>query len=404
MDLFGPLMGPRAKLQANHVLYLEYLVHQLLSWNIDADEWKRRVRAALLLLENGFSSQPHQIAPITYDSMESSVPMQAELSELLKDVRESAETGEPDRRFRPLRELYLFLYERLYSLIIAPFVAASSLLQSHTDLQRLIRKDGRVSPKDVKKLESIRRLPSGFWTEGLNNHLRNSIGHGLYEVLSRDSIRMEDRNPRTGQVTWGPHVFVYRELREHVFQLLVTCEVLIATLTMFDVNHHQLIFERGFAPHTPRRMRPDIVKEIITGLAEPYGFRCEEVVERDPQTLEIRVKVSGERMEEQIEILVGGVGGASRYIEDVRTEDSPIRRQAYSLLKTTLEAHYIYEVVILEVEKEDGNAAGRIIADREARQYIFEEKPIEEVRALLSEDTLPDDTMPVIIRGVPRPV
>lgn len=404
IELLGPLVGARGKIQFHHLGPLEDLMYHLWMFCVDIRQWVRRVRAALFLLENGFNTHPRQIAPTVADTMSRLGPVQMEVFGLGKDAWESAQATEPDRRFRSLLELYSCLYERFYPLMAAPFVAANALLQATADPGSLIAEDGRVHHAVVEDLEARRGYPRGLLTGGLNRHLRNSISHGRYDVLSRDAIRMEDRNPHTGQVTWGPHVFEYHELRERVFELQVTSESLLAALIMFDVNNHQVIRERGYVEPRRRRMRLDIAQAIFAQFAEIHGFRCEGVAETDLETLTMRVAVFGEREDQPGEIIVGGHGWARRYVEQVRTEESPIRRQAYGLLQMTLDVHESYKLVVLEVSREDGSPAGRILADREARQHIFEGKlSIEEIRALLAEDTLPDGTMPVIIRGIPRP-
>ena len=190
-----------------------------------------------------------------------------------------------------------------------------------------------------------------------------------------------------------------------MFQFHLTCEALLATLIMFDVNNHQVISARGFVTPRQLRLRLDIVEATLKHFAETLGFDCEEVTEPNPDSLNIKVKISGERNEGPSEIFIGGSGWTRRYIEDRRTEESPIRNQAYCLLQTTLDVHESYDSVILEVFRADGSSAGRIIADRTTRKQMYEgEKPIEEIRTLLDEDTLPDETMPVIISDVPRPV
>lgn len=404
VELLGPLVGARGKIQFHHLRPLEDIMFHLWIFHVNTREWMRRVRAALFLLENCFNNHPRQIAPIVSDTISRLGPVHVEVFGLGRDAWESTSAEEPDRRFRPLLELYSCLYERFYPLLAAPLVAANALIHSKADPRSLIADDGRVRHGVVEDLETRRAYPRGLLTGGLDRHLRNSISHGRYDVLSRDAIRMEDRNPHTGQVTWGPHVFTYYDLRERVFKLHVTSEALLTTLIMFDVNNHQVIRERGYVEPRQRRMRLDIAQATVGHFAEIHGFRCEEVTQVDPDTLRIRVRISGEREDQPGEIIVGGPGWGRRYVEDVRTEDSPIRRQAYGLLQTTLDVHDTYQLVVLEIIMGDGGTAGRVVADRPIRQHIFEgEMSIEEIRGLLAEDTLPDEMMPVIIRGVPRP-
>lgn len=404
IDLLGFLISARGKIQFHHLRSLEDIIYHLWISGVDQHEWVRRVQAALFLLEGGFNMHPREIARIYYDTVRELTPIQMEVYGLAGEVWSSNDAKEPDRRFGPLLGLYSCLYERFYPLLTAPFIAADALLRTKTKLQELISGEGRVRPSIVEKLEVDRGYPRGLLTAGLERHLRNSIAHGRYKVLSRELIQMEDRDPRSGRITWGPHVFDYYELRERVFQFQFTCEGLLTALIMFDVNNHQVIRERGFVTPRQLRRRLDIAEVILQGFAEAHGFHCEEVTEPDFNTLKIKVRISGERREHPEEILVGGSGWARRYTLEVRTEESPIRNQAYGLLQTTLDIHDSYGLVILEVLNTDGSFAGKVVADWPARQQIFErKKPIEEVRSLLTEDTLPDEAMPVVIRGIPRP-
>lgn len=281
IDLLGFLISARGKIQFHHLRSLEDIIYHLWISGVDQHEWVRRVQAALFLLEGGFNMHPREIARIYYDTVRELTPIQMEVYGLAGEVWSSNDAKEPDRRFGPLLGLYSCLYERFYPLLTAPFIAADALLRTKTKLQELISGEGRVRPSIVEKLEVDRGYPRGLLTAGLERHLRNSIAHGRYKVLSRELIQMEDRDPRSGRITWGPHVFDYYELRERVFQFQFTCEGLLTALIMFDVNNHQVIRERGFVTPRQLRRRLDIAEVILQGFAEAHGFHCEEVTEPD---------------------------------------------------------------------------------------------------------------------------
>ncbi len=403
IDLLGPLVGARGKIGFHHLGPLEAFMYHLWIHRANVEERLRGVRAALLLLERSFDERPGIIAPIAYATFDKLGRVQMEIFGLVPEAWNGS-AQQPDARFRPLLNLYAALYERLYPLLAAPLIAADAVLRTGEDPQTLIRNDGRVHPTTVERMETARDYPPGLLTGGLDRHLRNSIGHGRYDVLSRDRIRMEDRDPRTGEMTWGPHEFSYRELRERVFELYLTCETLLATLVMFDVNNHEVIRARGYASPAQLRPRLDVIEATMWAWASGYGFRLEEVREQDNQTLFMKLRITGERQEHPAEILVGGSRGARRYLQDSRTEDVPTSRQVYGLLQVTLDMHDTYDVVVVETLKQDGSAAGRLVVDRAARQEIFEGlRSFDEVRRLSAEDTLIDETMPVIFTDSPRP-
>ncbi len=215
---------------------------------------------------------------------------------------------------------------------------------------------------------------------------------------------MEDRDPRTGELTWGPHEFSYRELHTQVFDLNLTCRTLLPTLVMFDVNNHDVIRARGYATAPEGRPRLDIIEATMRHWTDGYGFVLEEVREDNDKTLYMRFRISGDRQEHPSEIILGGAGRTRRFIEDVTTEDVAISRQVYGVLQLSLDMHDSYEVVIVEVRRENGADAGRLVVDRAARQAIFEGNVgFDDVRRVATQDTLSDDLMPVILRGTPRP-
>src|SRR5207244_2843007 len=106
----------------------------------------------------------------------------------------------------PLRSFYVTLYERYFTALAAPLVVADCLLRGMDAKARLTSKL-HAKPSVVLRLERARGYDTGLVTKGVHRHMRNSFSHALYEVLSRDAIRMEDRDPNTGKLTWGPETF-----------------------------------------------------------------------------------------------------------------------------------------------------------------------------------------------------
>jgi hypothetical protein len=404
IDLLGPLISVRGQIRFQHLGPLEDFMFALWLQRADLEERLRALRAALNLLQRGFDERPALIAPIVYSTFDRLARAQMDVFALAREAwRGDAE--KPDARFRPLLNLYATLYERFYPILIAPVISADAVLRTGENPADLIRDDGRVRLTAVERLETVRDYPPGLLTSGLNRHLRNSISHGRYDVLSRDRIRTEDRDPRTGELTWGPHELTYSELHGQVFDLNLTCRTLLATLVMFDVNNHDVIRARGYANPAEGRPRLDIIEATMQHWTDAYGFVLEEVREDNDRTLYMRFRVSGNRQERPVEIVLGGVGPVRRFIEDVTTEDVAISGQVYGVLQVSLDMHDTYEVVIVEVRREDGTDAGRLVVDRAARQAIFEGNyKFDAVRRVATEDTLSEDLMPVILRDTPRPI
>jgi trypsin-like peptidase len=89
----------------------------------------------------------------------------------------------------------------------------------------------------------------------------------------------------------------------------------------------------------------------------------------------------------------GGMDGAA----------TAISRQVYGLVQRTLDVHDTHRVLIVEALRQDGGSAGRLVVDRSTRQEIFEgRKSLAAVRQLATEDTLSNDSMPVVMRDVPK--
>jgi hypothetical protein len=366
-------------------------------------EWLRKVSAALHLLENGCNMYPHEIAPLIYENMDQMGPAQMEIMGLVDEIWSNEESKEPDKRFRPILNLYIVLYEKCYPLLVAPLVAADAMLRTRVPIAQLIHENGRARYSAIEDLEEGRNYPQGLLTDGLNRHIRNSISHHHYAVRSLEEIVMDDRDPRSGQLTWGPVTYNYYDLRNLVLNFSTTCDALISALIMFDVNNHDVLRERGFIDLKPVKLRFDLAQTHMRFYADNYGFQLVEMDEIDSRRLQIVIKIMGWREQGPSKILVGGTGWARQYVEDVRTEDCDIRGQVYGLLQHTLDVHDCYECVTLNVLRPDDTVAGIIKADRAIRQRIFEGKmKIGDLRSLLSEDTIADETMPVVFRSLPK--
>lgn len=403
VEFFGPLKSARGEFRPHHVLALEGMIPDV--WMMENEErrkWFRKLQAALNLLENSCNMHPQEIAEIVYKVADDIGVIQMEVFGLNKEIFTNEGTNEPDKRFRPILELYLTLYEKFYPLLVSPLIAGDSMLRTGVALTQVIKPNGRAEAGFIEKLERD-RYPEGLLTEGLDRHIRNSISHRNYEIRSRDLIRMEDRNPK-GKLTWGPQNYLYWELREIVLNFKSTCDALVATLLMFDVNNRDVLTERGFISLEPHKMRLDLAETYFRNFAEGMGFELVSLVENGFFTIEATVKILGWREDQPVEILVGGAI-PRQFVEKVHTEDVSLREQVYGLIQQTLDTHDQYDYLIVRVLRKDDSLAGMIKANRNTRDVMFQGKqPIDAVQALLDEDTLPDETMPVIIREFPEEV
>lgn len=402
VQLFGPLVRVSETITFHHLRPLQDFAFHLWRSQAPRTEWMRRLRAALYILQDAADWHPRDMGLRVYPTMDAIGPIHSELAVLGQRFWSCERAVLPDDRYRPIFDLYTCLYERLYPLAAAPVVAADALLRV-SEVGNRIADDGRVRLHMVEQLEVQRDFPPGLLTAGLDRHMRNSISHGRYQILSRDTVRMEDRDP-SGKITWGPQDFSHADLWERTLELDLTCRALMASLIMFDVNNHTVFQARGYIPPRQSPFRMDIAEALIREYAEEFGFRLERMQQEDAETVLVELKVAGYREEGPSEILAGlPAGGAIRYTADVRTEDVPISRQVYSVLQLSLDVHDAYECFIVEVLHEDGAPAGRLRTSRLARHKIFEGTlPFEEVRRLADQDTLSDVSMPVVVRGWPR--
>ena len=405
VEMFGPLKSVCGTFRPHQTWALEGMIQML--WAFEAEEkrdWIQKVRAALHLLENGCNMYPKEMGSFIYTHLDQVGPCQMDIFGLTREVWDNDQSDEPDKRFRPILDLYVTLYEKFYPLLVAPLIVADAMLRTKVPIDKLINPNGRAKYEAIEDLETARHYPRGLLTDGLERHIRNSISHRHFQVMSREMIKMEDRDYR-GKLTWGPINYLYYDLRDLVLKFRATCDALIATIIMFDVNNNEVLRERGFLDLKPRRMRLDIAQIHFRSFAETMGFSFVSVTEPDLSTLEVTLKISGWRHDSPSEILVGGGRRVRKFIENFRTEEAYVREQVYGLLQCSLDIHDAYEWVIVQVLRSDDSCAGIVRADRPARQIIFEGgRPIGEVRTLLAEDSLPEEKMPVVIREFPREV
>jgi hypothetical protein len=404
LDIFGPLVGVTGRIAPYHLRSLEISVLHLLRSPATRQQWVQSVRAALSLLQKAADWHPQALGLHVYSAMDAIGPVQMEVGMLGKRFWDCDRAARPDDRFRPILDLYACLYERLYPRLAAPIVAANALLNA-TDVSDVISEDGRVRPRAVERIEGQQDFRPGLLTGGLDIHLRNSISHGRYQILSSNEIRMEDRDPRRNTLTWGPHVFSHDRLFDKTSELDLTCRALLAALIMFDVNNHDVFQARGYLPKRGSAIRADLAEVLMRGSAESLGFTLDSWQGEGPDsTVQISLKVSGYREYGPSEIVTGSQDRAvARYRMDVRTEEVSVARQVYYLLQLTLDCHESYEAVVVEVTHHDGTPAGRLRTNRATRQRIFEgDVSFQEVRQMADEDTLSDVSMPVVLRGLPH--
>lgn len=404
LDYLGHLCRPGAQFASHHLQPLEHFMYRRWMRGEDIEEWSRRVAAANSLLERAFDERTSEFGPLWNQLADSAGNTLIDVNRLAPVAWRSGTADNPDARFRPLRELYASTYEGIYRAEAAVFVAADAVL-SGGDPHAFVDGDGKVHASELERLESRRDLPPGLLTEGANNHLRNSIAHSLYEVLSEDQIRMWDRRPRGGPLTWGPEEFSHTEFHGTVFTFLSTCEALIAAKLIFDVNNNRVLRERGFLTHEPRRFRLDVARLRLDQYADLLGFECLGAEEGDDNTLRVQLKVHGERDEHPAQILASGPGGVAAFVEDVETRDVPIRLQVYTFVQHTWQLYETYDQFVIEVVDSDEAGLGRLVVDADQLLPLRDMAwSADETREKLTEDTLPDDPMPVTIRSVPRRV
>lgn len=408
LDLFGQYFGSRAKLHPAHVWTLEAWSVQFF-WNCSNAQRKKvatALRASTVLLQRAFDQKSQEMSRYVLDAVSRLETVQMEVRDLVSKARLALTATTPDARFRPQLDAYHCLYERFYPLVAAPFVAADALLREDRPPSEFIREDGRIHHSTMLELEERKGYASGLLTEGVERHLRNSIAHGLYEVRSLTEIRMEDRHPKTRKLTWGPVTFSPGELNTLFGKLHWTCEVLLIALVVFDVNNNVVMAERGWGvPRRESRPRIDLAEAYIREHAKADGFMCERVSEEGPSCLHLVLRISGEIEERPREIYAAGHGWARKFVQYVQTKNVPIPAQVYGLLQETIGIHHTYEMLIVDVLKTTGELVGRVVTNAAAReQFVSKVLPLEDARRLAIEDTLPDQTMPVVLRGVPREV
>ena len=221
MEMFGPLVSGRGRITQAHLRSLEDCVLHTWSSTASRQEWLHSIRAALHLCQRAADWYPQALGLHLYSAIDRVGPVQMEIGMLRQRFWNCGRASRPDERFRPILDLYTCLYERLYLLLATPVVAAHALLNGG-DVTSAIANDGRIRPATVQQLETQRDFRQGLLTAGLDTHVRNSISHGRYRVLSGDAIEMEDRRPPDNKLTWGPHVFSHGQLYDKTVELDLT--------------------------------------------------------------------------------------------------------------------------------------------------------------------------------------
>lgn len=378
---------------------LEHFMYRRWAGGQSVRAWCQRVAAANSLIERAVDEHLSTFGPLWNDLAGSPGNLNTDTQRLAMVAWRTPGADTPDARFRPLRELYLALYEASYRTDAAVFVVADSLLGDR-DASKLVDADGKVHAAELQKLETRRDLPPGLLTDGFNHHIRNSISHSRFEVLSIDEIKMWDRRPGGRGFSWGPEVLTHTELHSLVFDFLSTCEALVAAKIFFDVNNGGMLRDRGYLVSGPRRFRLDVAKQRLGFYAEMMGFECVAVEEGEGNALYAKLRVRGERVEHPEQIFAGGYGN---FVVDVETHDVPIRLQLYSLVQCTWQLFETYDQGVFEVADSDDAPLGRLVVDAvhlaALRDMVFS---ADEFRQRLPEDSLPDDSMPVVIRSPAR--
>lgn len=361
-----------------------------------------RVRGALRTLEAGFETAPETMGKVLETTLYKLGALQQHDSNLHQDAWE-APKDDPERRYRPLLQVYQWSFERYYRVLAAPFVVADALDRGAKDPLHLLDHDARVQRPVIQEMERKRGFPSGALTEGLNRHLRNSIAHNRYDILSTDRIKMWDERPG-GDITWGPHEFGYYEIRDEIQGFAVTCTVLLLALILFDVAYGRLMVDRGWLEPRLMKQRSDVLKSALEDPAQRHGFTVS-TVDQDGEELRVHLVVVGRTMPDQVsEILSGGgPGPPEKHIQEIRTVWGPVWKQVYGFLQMSFDLHGAYELVRLSVEGKQDEDYGQLEAPHAAREKMIEGADPGELRQEMLSDTLSDEEIPVVQRSPPRP-
>lgn len=405
-DLIAAVL-PASRAQNVHPLHLAPVANLLYRADMLSDEGRNslhvRVRAVYKLLERGFDADPKEmgaIHDITFGLLDA---LQQRESTLFGAAWE-ADTAEPERRFNALLELYQFSFERFFRSLAAPVVVADGLTRTKAQRSGLVDADGRVTRSVVEQLETGQHFKARALTQGLDNHLRNAKAHHLYDVLGDDSIKLWDVNPRTSTYSWGPVTLSYWELRQRVYPLSVTCYVLLLGLAMFDIAYGPTLRERGWAGQDLKRPRRDVAQAEMGDPAHLHGFEVASVATEGDDVLGVTLRVLDETMPNQLSEIRTSTG--ERYVREIRTYTAELRSQVYGFIQLTWSSHGTYPTLRVRVVARDGKEdLGEVVVSAEARGYIREgKKSVEEVRVLLTSDTLARRTIPVVHRGLPKRV
>ena len=363
----------------------------------------RRVRAGVRVLEDGFNAGPAAFAEVFGGTGDRIGNLQQTEHNLHMDAWE-VDAKDPDRRFRTILALYKMTYERYYPTLAAPFVVAHRLAPRVADAEDVVRNDGRVNLSMVRELESERGVLDGSFTAGLDRHLRNSIAHDHFDIVTDDEISMWDMQPSSGAITWGPIRLTYMDLRARVHRLSITATVLITAFMLFDIEYGQIMYQRGWLVPVHRARRSDVLASELADMASLHGFRVENV-RQESTALELVLRVAGHELPDQeSEVIAGGAGRALRFTQRLKTYYAPAWKQVYGFLQTTFDLHAYYDGVTVRLLGADAHSdMGRLVASRDLRlKLVPGNVPAEDLRSQADEDSLSEDSIPVVMHGIPR--
>ena len=408
VEIIADILPPSCadKIRPHHIGPLEGILYRAL-WLFRESQHRFtcRVRVAYRMLVDGFDIGPGEVGGVFGGTVERLGDLQQAEGNLHEDAW-AVDESDPDRRFRSLLALYQMTYERYYPTLCAPFVVAGGIAAGETRPDEGVGADGRVKLKVTRDMEAGRAIADQAVTAGLDNHLRNSIAHAHFDILSEDEIRMWDIDPRSGSYSWGPHTYTHWDLRERVYALSLTALVLLTAIVLFEIEHGRTMLERGWLQPTLRQRRNDVLRSELGDTARMHGFAVLNV-EQEGMLLRLTLGVLGQEVSDQTsEILEGGPGGTRRFAQEVKTYRAPAWKQVYGFLQMSYDLHGYYDLVEVTLEGASGSdEMGVLHAPREVREaMITSGEAIESLRSRMKVDTLPSTEIAVVLTGTPVPV
>jgi hypothetical protein len=403
LELIAAIVPPaRVKLAPHHIGPLESLLYRaFMLYNEPPGRFEDRARAAFKVLEDGFDKDPAGVGKVLGETMAHLEALQQTEHNLHVDAW-AVPKEDPDRKFRNVLALYQFTYERYYRTLAAPFVVADALARGSASAQDAVGADGRVSLPIIAELEAGRGISTQALTNGLDNHLRNSVAHSHFDILGDDLVRMWDQRPN-GKTSWGPHEFSYWDLRQRVYALSTTCIVLATTLVLFDIAYGRTMFERGWLKPALTHRRTDVLKAGLEDMAQLHGFTVAQVNQKEDHTTIILRVLGVELPDQESHITEGGESSSRQYKQAVRTRYGPAWKQVYGFLQTTFDLHGAYEMLELRLLDASGaSSLGRLRASVAHRETMTRGEDPVPLREQVEEDTLSDVEIPVVFKGSPK--